>query len=88
MRSFANLKTSYPYRNLSREQFDLVLNMLAGRYADSRVRELKPLVSIDRLDNTVARTERGASDALSFRRRHPGPGVFPSPPSGDPCPDR
>ncbi|MBU3916992.1 DEAD/DEAH box helicase, partial [bacterium] len=46
-------KTSFPYRNLSREQFDLVLNMLAGKYADSRIRELKPRISIDRLDNTV-----------------------------------
>jgi ATP-dependent Lhr-like helicase len=51
---FANLKASYPYHHLSREQFNLVLNMLAGRYADSRVRELRPLISIDRLDNTVA----------------------------------
>ncbi|MFH1091503.1 MAG: helicase-related protein, partial [Pseudomonadota bacterium] len=48
------LKTSYPYRHLSREQFDLVLNMLAGRYSDARIRELKPRLSIDRLDNTVA----------------------------------
>ncbi len=46
-------KTSYPYHQITREQFDLVLNMLAGRYADSRIRELKPRVSIDRLDNTV-----------------------------------
>jgi len=50
---YSQLKSSYPYRNLSREQFDLVLNMLGGRYADSRVRELKPTISIDRLDNTV-----------------------------------
>ncbi|MBU2514621.1 DEAD/DEAH box helicase [bacterium] len=47
------VKTSYPYRQLSKEQFDIVLNMLAGRYADSRIRELKPRISIDRLDNTV-----------------------------------
>jgi ATP-dependent Lhr-like helicase len=51
---YAQLRTSWPYRRLSREQFDLVLNMLAGRYAETRVRELKPRVSIDRLDNTVA----------------------------------
>ena len=58
-----NLRASYPYRHLSREQFDLVLNMLAGRYADSRVRELKPLLSIDRLDHTVA-ARRGALQTL------------------------
>jgi ATP-dependent Lhr-like helicase len=60
---FSNLKATYSYRNLSREQFDLVLNMLAGRYAESRLRELKPLVSIDRLDNTVM-ARRGALQTL------------------------
>ncbi|MBU2455097.1 MAG: DEAD/DEAH box helicase, partial [Proteobacteria bacterium] len=60
---FAQLRTSYPYRNLSREHYDLVLNMLAGRYADSRIRELKPRVSIDRLDNTV-QAKKGALLAL------------------------
>jgi ATP-dependent Lhr-like helicase len=50
----AQLTASYPFRHLGREQFDLVLNMLGGRYADSRIRELKPRVSIDRLDNSVA----------------------------------
>ena len=51
---FASLRTSWPYRRLSREQFDLVLHMLSGRYANTRIRELKPRVSIDRLENTVA----------------------------------
>ncbi len=50
---FAWIRTSFPYRELTRDQFDLVLNMLAGRYAESRIRELKPRISIDRLDNTV-----------------------------------
>ncbi len=50
---YAFLKTTYPYRNLPRRHFDIVLEMLAGRYADSRVRELKARVSLDRVDNTV-----------------------------------
>ncbi len=50
---FAFLKTSYPYRHLSRKAFDLVLSMLAGRYAETRVRELKPRISLDLIDNTV-----------------------------------
>ncbi|OPY65303.1 MAG: ATP-dependent RNA helicase DbpA [Syntrophorhabdaceae bacterium PtaU1.Bin034] len=50
---FAFIRTSYPYRRLSRRQFDLVLSMLAGRYAETRLRELKPRISIDRVDNTV-----------------------------------
>jgi ATP-dependent Lhr-like helicase len=47
------LRTSYPFRDLSRKHFDQVLEMLAGRYADSRLRELRPRVSLDRVDNTV-----------------------------------
>jgi ATP-dependent Lhr-like helicase len=47
------IRTSHPYRDLPRKHFDLVLDMLAGRYADSRLRELKARVSIDRMDNTV-----------------------------------
>lgn len=54
---YAFLKTAYPLRTLSRKQFDLVLEMLAGRYADTRIRELKPRVSLDRLDNTVQARE-------------------------------
>ncbi len=60
---YAMLKTSWPYHELSRSQYDLVLNMLAGRYADTRIRELKPRVSIDRLDNTVE-GKKGALLAL------------------------
>jgi ATP-dependent Lhr-like helicase len=51
---FAALRTSWPYRRLSREQFDLVLHMLSGRYADTRIRDLKPRISLDRLDNTAS----------------------------------
>ena len=60
---YAFVGTAYPYRDLPRGQFDLVLEMLAGRYADTRIRELKPRVSIDRLDNTVA-LRPGALQAL------------------------
>ena len=60
---YACIKTSFPYRNLARQQFDQVLNMLAGRYADRQVRELKPRVSTDRLDNTIS-ARSGALQAL------------------------
>ncbi len=50
---FAFLRTGYPYRHLSRKAFDLVLSMLAGRYAETRLRELRPRISLDRVDNTV-----------------------------------
>lgn len=57
------LKTSRPYHTLSRESYDLVLNMLAGRYSDARIRELLPRISIDRLDHTV-QGKKGALQAL------------------------
>ena len=48
------VRASDPYRKLSRRQFDLVVEMLAGRYADARIEELKPRVRVDRLDGTIA----------------------------------
>ncbi|MBT3225420.1 MAG: DEAD/DEAH box helicase [Deltaproteobacteria bacterium] len=60
---YAQLKTSYPYRHLGEETFNLVLNMLAGRYADSKIRELKPRLSVDWLDRTVS-ARKGALLAL------------------------
>jgi ATP-dependent Lhr-like helicase len=53
------LKASSPYRNLPRKHYDLVLEMLAGRYADQYLRELKARLSWDRLENTL-RAQRGA----------------------------
>jgi ATP-dependent Lhr-like helicase len=40
---------SFPYRHLNRRQFDLVIDMLAGRYAGSRIHELRPRLTFDRL---------------------------------------
>lgn len=60
---YAFLKTCHPYRNLSAGQFGLVIEMLAGRYAESRIKELSPRVSIDRIDNTVE-AKPGASYLL------------------------
>jgi ATP-dependent Lhr-like helicase len=60
---FATLRASHPYRELPRELFDLVLKMLAGRYADARVRDLRPRISLDAVDHT-ARTNRSGLAAL------------------------
>ncbi|MFC2027146.1 DEAD/DEAH box helicase [Chloroflexota bacterium] len=72
----SQLKTSYPYRNLSREQYDMVLNMLGGRYADSRICELKPKISIDRLDNTVAARKGALLSLYSSGGTIPDRGYF------------
>ena len=54
------LRSAWPYRDLKRRHFDLVLEMLAGRYADSRVRELSPRVSLDKVAGTI-RARPGAA---------------------------
>ncbi len=50
---YQTIRASFPYRNLSRRQFDTVLEMLAGRYADTRIRELRGRIHYDRLEGTV-----------------------------------
>ncbi|MEM7351559.1 MAG: DEAD/DEAH box helicase [Acidobacteriota bacterium] len=59
----AVLRTSYPYRHLKRRQLDLVVDMLTGRYADSRIRDLRPRASFDRIDNTLE-ARRGVARIL------------------------
>ncbi len=60
---YALLRQSYPYRTLPREQFDLVVEMLAGRYAGSRLRDLKPRIVFDRIEQTI-HAAKGAVYAL------------------------
>ena len=50
---FRLMKRSAPYHKLLREQFDLVLELLAGRYAGARVRELQSRIEYNRIDGTV-----------------------------------
>ena len=60
---FAQIKTAFPYRNLSIDQFNLVIQMLAGRYANTPIRELKAKISLDQIDQTVS-AKKGAKMAL------------------------
>ena len=57
------LTRAAPYAELPREQFDLVIEMLAGRYAGTRVRDLKPRLAFDRVRDTV-KARQGAAFAL------------------------
>ena len=57
------LTRAAPYAQLPREQFDLVIEMLAGRYAGTRVRDLKPRLAYDRVRDTV-KARQGAAFAL------------------------
>ena len=51
------IRTSHPYHTLPRRHFDLVLDMLAGRYEETRVRELSTMVSFDRLSGDLQARE-------------------------------
>ncbi len=52
-RLFDAVRTADPYRHLPRHHFDLVLQMLAGRYASSRIRALRPMIGIDAIDGSL-----------------------------------
>jgi ATP-dependent Lhr-like helicase len=54
---YHEIKAAYPYYKLSRKEFDLVIEMLAGRYADARIRELKPRLLVDRVKHTAKARE-------------------------------
>jgi ATP-dependent Lhr-like helicase len=58
------LRTAWPYRHLSRKHFDLLIDMLAGRYADSRLRELRPRLLVDQVRGTA--TARAGSERLLY----------------------
>ena len=50
---FQLLKQSAPYHSLPQAHFNLVLDLLAGRYAGARVRELQPRIIYNRIDGTI-----------------------------------
>jgi ATP-dependent helicase Lhr and Lhr-like helicase len=57
---YAFVRASFPFHELKRTHYDLVLQMLEGRYADTRLRELKPRITLDRLENTIKAKEASA----------------------------
>ena len=60
---FRMVRRAAPYHTLRREHFDLVVEMLAGRYAGTRVRDLRPRLAYDRVRQTV-KARQGAVFAL------------------------
>jgi ATP-dependent Lhr-like helicase len=59
---YDRIRTSWPFRRLSREHFELVLRMLSGRYAQTRIRELRPRISLDAIDGTAAARKEALID--------------------------
>ena len=60
---FRTLCRSSPYAELHREHFDLVVEMLAGRFENIRVRNLRPRIAFDRRNGQI-RCRKGATFAL------------------------
>lgn len=56
---YNQIRTATAYHTLSRRQFDLVLDMLEGRFTDARLRDLAPKISHDRVDGWV-KAKKGA----------------------------
>jgi len=65
------LRCAYPYRELPRQLYEDLLEMLAGRYADTRLPSLQPMLRIDRLDRVI-----DASDG-AMRRVYLAGGTIP-----------
>ena len=61
---YDTIRAAEAYRHLPRAHFDLVVEMLAGRFATTRVRSLRPLASVDRVDQTIR--ARPGADRLLF----------------------
>ena len=61
--AYRMIRRAGPYATLDRNQFDLVVEMLAGRYAGTRVRGLQPRIAFDRIRDTL-KARRSAVFAL------------------------
>jgi ATP-dependent Lhr-like helicase len=51
---FAAVRLCYSFHDLSRSSFDLVVEMLAGRYSETRIRELAARIVVDEIRGTVS----------------------------------
>lgn len=51
--AFSTLRSVYAYRDLTREELELVVEMLSGKYADTRIRELKARIRFDRASGMI-----------------------------------
>jgi len=50
---FRLIQGAYPYKDLERKHLDLVLQMMAGEYKDSRIAQLKPKIDWNREEDTL-----------------------------------
>ncbi|MFW6363038.1 MAG: Lhr family helicase, partial [Spirochaeta sp.] len=60
---FSMVRCIYAYRELTSRELELVVDMLAGRFADSRIRELNPRITYDRVKGMI-QARKGAAMLL------------------------
>ncbi len=69
----ALVRRAYPYRELTREQLENVLDLLAGRYPSDEFAELRPRIVWERTTGVAARPRGRPADRDRERRDDPRP---------------
>jgi ATP-dependent helicase Lhr and Lhr-like helicase len=70
------VKRAYPFRELSRQQLENVLDMLAGRYPSEEFSELRPRITWDRVRGVVRGREGARRLAVTNAGTIPDRGLF------------
>ena len=73
---FELVKRAYPFRDLSRQQLENVLDMLAGRYPSEEFSELRPRITWDRVRGVVRGREGAQRLAVTNAGTIPDRGLF------------
>jgi ATP-dependent helicase Lhr and Lhr-like helicase len=73
---YALVTRAYPFRDLSRQQFDNVLDMLAGRYPSDEFAELRPRIVWDRTAGLIRARDGARRLAVTNAGTIPDRGLF------------
>ncbi len=73
---FHTVRQAAPYAELSRRMFDGVLDMLSGRYPSDEFAELRPRITWDRVNGTVAARQGAGRVAIANAGTIPDRGLY------------
>lgn len=73
---YATVTRSYPYRTLSREVFDSVIDLASGVYPSTDFADLKPRITFDRLTGTLSARPGAQRVAVTSGGTIPDRGLF------------
>ncbi|WJZ02054.1 DEAD/DEAH box helicase, partial [Corynebacterium freiburgense] len=73
---FATVRKSYPYRELPREAFDTVIDLVSGSYPSTEFAELRPRVDFDRISGTLRARPGAQRVAVTNGGTIPDRGLF------------